>query len=159
MIHNQTRTEFGACSFVVFDCLWTAGRGSSCLSSKHLYKLRNAQSLVLGQSSKPFARRLFHIESHPHGVFPDFISHAVFYTPKNTTPQIFLDSVFVTYILHRMPTQKGRPKRKDNPVRVTLYLSSKGRSLVGRLACQSNQSVSQFIDSLIQRAHQERISA
>lgn len=44
----------------------------------------------------------------------------------------------------------GRPKRKDNPAKITLYLSEKSRKRISAMAFKANQSSSQFLDSLIQ---------
>jgi hypothetical protein len=50
-----------------------------------------------------------------------------------------------------MATVKGRPKRKDNPVKVTLYMSARIRKVVDKLASTANQSVSQFVQTLIEK--------
>lgn len=46
--------------------------------------------------------------------------------------------------------QSGRPKRKDNPKKLTIYVSAKARRLVDKLAFDSGQSISQYITKLIE---------
>ncbi len=54
---------------------------------------------------------------------------------------------------HVSPPRKsnaGRKPRKDNPLKVTLYLSSAVRRVGDKLAVKRNQSLSQFVQTLIE---------
>jgi len=55
-----------------------------------------------------------------------------------------------------MSPTKGRPKRKDNPVKVTLYMSARIRREVDKMAAAANQSISQFVETLIEKQEVEK---
>jgi len=45
----------------------------------------------------------------------------------------------------------GRPRMKEKPIRVTLYLSETTKRKGERMAFSANQSFSQFVEILIER--------
>lgn len=55
----------------------------------------------------------------------------------------------------RPKSRAGRKPRKDNPVKVTLYISAKTRRLGDKLASGANQSLSQLVQTLLEERHQE----
>ncbi len=60
---------------------------------------------------------------------------------------------------HSPKSRAGRKPRKDNPVKVTLYLAEKSRRDADKMASDANQSLSQWVQTMIDKKKSELVAA